>query len=148
LSTEHRAASSQDHIPLALSQSGSALTLSVMSGASSTPLALELAASSAIQRVQQALAQLGEPASVKHLQNLCGMRTATVCSALAELSGRGPVSRAGRGYQLSILWIRKAFPFPALQTPREMKRETPRSTARVFRMTNGGLQTILKRSAR
>ena len=101
LSTEHRAAASQDHIPLALSQSGSALTLSVMSGACLTPLAPELAASSATQRVQQALAQLSEPASVKHLQKLCGMRTTTVCSALVELSGRGLVSRPGQGYQLS-----------------------------------------------
>ena len=57
---------------------------------------------SATERVRQALAQLTEPASVQRLRELCGMRTASVCSALAELSGKGVVSHDGRGYQLKL----------------------------------------------
>jgi len=102
LSTEHRAAASQDHIPLVRSQSGSALTLSVMSDTTSTPLSPEPSATSPTERVRQTLAQLSEPASVQHLRKLCRMRTAAVCSALAELSERGLVSRDGRGYQLGV----------------------------------------------
>jgi len=98
LSTEHRAAPSQDHIPLALSQSASALSLSVMSNASLA--ALEPSATPATQRLQQTLAQLSEPASVQHLRKLCAMRTSSVCSALNELSDLGLVTRDSRGYQL------------------------------------------------
>src|SRR6266700_6885848 len=57
------------------------------------------------QRVRQALAQLQEPAPVQQLQKLCGIRTATVCSALAQLSASGEVVRDARGYQLKL-------PFP------------------------------------
>ena len=98
LSTEHRAAPSQDHIPLQLTQSGSALALTVLeqtppeSAPSPTP----------IERVQQALAQHQEPTPVQQLQKLCGMRTATVCAALAELTAQGLVTRDARGYQLKL----------------------------------------------
>jgi len=57
------------------------------------------------QRVRQALAQLQEPAPVQQLQKLCGICTATVCSALAEVSASGKVVRDARGYQLKL-------PFP------------------------------------
>ena len=96
LSTEHRAAPSQDHIPLQLTQSGSALALSVLDrpvsepGAEPTPL----------DRVRQTLAELHEPVPVQQLRKLCGIRTAAVCSALEELSQLGEVSRDARGYQL------------------------------------------------
>src|SRR6266581_2393565 len=82
-----------------------------MSGASLTTLTPEPvrlssgpkpSATSASERVRQTLAQVSKPASVQHLRKLCGMRTATVCSALAELSQRGLVSRDGRGYQLTV----------------------------------------------
>ncbi len=98
LSTEHRAAPSQDHIPLQLTQSGSIVALkvvvlsSVESEAVPTPT----------ERVRQALIQLQEPIPVQQLQKLCGMRTAKVCSALAELSTRGEVVRDARGYQLRL----------------------------------------------
>jgi len=96
LSTEHRAAPSQDHIPLQLTQSGSALALSVLDrpvsepGVEPTPL----------DRVRQTLAELHEPVPVQQLRKLCGIRTAAVCSALEELSQLGEVSRDARGYQL------------------------------------------------
>jgi hypothetical protein len=101
LSTEHRAAPSQDHIPLQLTQSGSALALRVLeptdreADAPPTPLA----------RLRRTLAQLKEPAPVQHLRKLCGMRAATLCSALAELSAKGEVVRDAKGYQLKL-------PFP------------------------------------
>ena len=85
LSTEHRAAPSRDHIPLQLTQSGSALALTVLE----RPIAQPDTPPTPIEQVRQALAQLQEPSSVQQLQKLCGIRTANVCSALAELSATG-----------------------------------------------------------
>lgn len=101
LSTEHRAAPSQDHIPLQLTESGSTMALSVLAG----PLAQPSTQPTPVERVRQALAQLQEPAPVQQLRKLCGMRTADVCSALENLSKLGEVSRNSRGYQLNL-------PFP------------------------------------
>jgi hypothetical protein len=101
LSTEHRAAPSRDHIPLQLTQSGSALALTVLE----RPIAQPDTPPTPIEQVRQALAQLQEPSSVQQLQKLCGIRTANVCSALAELSANGEVVRDARGYQLKL-------PFP------------------------------------
>jgi hypothetical protein len=101
LSTEHRAAPSRDHIPLQLTQSGSALALTVLE----RPIAQPDTPPTPIEQVRQALAQLQEPSSVQQLQKLCGIRTANVCSALAELSAKGEVVRDARGYQLKL-------PFP------------------------------------
>jgi hypothetical protein len=98
LSTEHRAAPSQDHIPLQLTQTGSALALRI-----AQPAALPLETPPApIERVRQILTQLHEPAPVHRLQKLCGIRTTKVCSALAELSTLGEVVRDARGYQLKL----------------------------------------------
>jgi len=55
--------------------------------------------------MRQAVAQLQEPIFVQQLQKLCGIRTASVCSALAELSSQGEVIRDARDYQLKL-------PFP------------------------------------
>jgi hypothetical protein len=101
LSTEHRAAPGQDHIPLQLTQSGSALALAVLERSLVEPAMPP----TPVERVRQTLAQLQEPAPLNHLRKLCGMRTAAVCSALAELSTRGEVVRDAKGYQLKL-------PFP------------------------------------
>jgi len=101
LSTEHRAAPSQDHIPLQLTQAGPALALSVLERPSVEPDAPP----TPLARLRQTLAQLTEPAPVQQLRKLCGMRAATLCSALAELSAKGEVVRDARGYQLKL-------PFP------------------------------------
>ena len=58
-----------------------------------------------IDRVREALARLKEPAPIQHLRKLCGIRMTAVCSALAQLSATGEVSRDARGYQLKL-------PFP------------------------------------
>jgi hypothetical protein len=96
LSTEHRAAPGRDHIPLQLTQSGSALALTVLERSTVEPDAPV----TPVERVRQVLAQLQEPIPVQQLQKLCGIRTAAVCSALAELSNQGEVVRDARGYQL------------------------------------------------
>jgi hypothetical protein len=98
LSTEHRAAPSRDHIPLPLAESASALALTVVDRSTAQPDVPP----TPTQRVRQALAQLQEPTPVHQLQKLCGIRTATVCSALAELSASGEVIRDTRGYQLKL----------------------------------------------
>jgi hypothetical protein len=100
LSTEHRAAASQDHIPLQLTQSGSVVALQVVDRSSVTP---PEAPPSPTERVRQALAQLQQPIPIQQLQKLCGIRTAKVCSALAELSNSGQVVHDARGYQLKLL---------------------------------------------
>ena len=101
LSTEHRAAPSQDHIPLALTQSGSALALAVLPTAGPTS-GSPAPVASATERVRQVLIQQTEPISVQRLRELCAMRMATVCAVLAELSGQGVVTQDGRGYQLNL----------------------------------------------
>ena len=98
LSTEHRAAASQDHIPLQLTQTGSALALCVASDSTITEPDSE---PSALQRVEQILAGLDQPVTVQQLRKLCGLRTATVCSCLAQLADNGMVSHDSRGYQLT-----------------------------------------------
>ena len=101
LSTEHRAAPSQDQIPLQLAASGSDLALAVVE-----PRGVEVdAPATPLERVRQALAQSQEPVPVHALRKRCGIRTATLCAALNELSQRGEVHRDPRGYQLKL-------PFP------------------------------------
>jgi hypothetical protein len=101
LSTEHRAAPGQDHIPLQLTQAGHALALAVLERSAVEPATPP----TPVDRVRQTLAQLQEPAPLNQLRKLCGMRTAAVCSALTELSNQGEVVRDARGYQLKL-------PFP------------------------------------
>ena len=103
LSTEHRAAPSQDHIPLELTQTGSALALMVLEG---PPASESKTEATPVQRVRAALAQLQEPVfSVQQLRKLCAIRTETLCAALEELTQQGELSRNAKGYQLNL-----AFP--------------------------------------
>lgn len=98
LSTEHRAAPGRDHIPLQLTEAGPALALAVLE----RPLAEPGTQPTPVERARQTLAQLQEPVPLQQLRKLCGMRTATVCSALAELSEKGEVVHDARGYQLKL----------------------------------------------
>lgn len=97
LSTEHRAAPSQDHIPLHLAQPGPTLALAGASNVEADPPPESVA-----HRVRRVLADLKEPISVQRLRQLCGLRTATVCAALAQLSEQGLVCHDNRGYQLNL----------------------------------------------
>ena len=99
LSTEHRAAPSEDHIPLQLAQCGSALALRVQEG----PLSEPKTEPTPVERVRAALAQLQEPVfSVQQLRKLCAIRTETLCAALEELTQQGELSRNSKGYQLNL----------------------------------------------
>jgi hypothetical protein len=110
LSTEHRAAASQDHIPLELTQAGAALALSVVADNCSVPEpGSEPGGGQTLQRIQQILAGLEQPATVQQLRKLCGLRTTTVCSCLAQLTQTGVVSHDSRGYQLN-----RVSPSPAV----------------------------------
>ena len=89
------AAPSRDHIPLQLTQIESALTLSVLTDPppnSTDP--------SPAERVHQILAQQTQPISLQRLRQLCGLRTATVSTALNQLLEQGLVVRGADGYQL------------------------------------------------
>lgn len=101
LSTEHRAAPCRDHIPLQLTQTDSRVALKVVECSTvqseRPPTPTEI--------VRKALTQLQQPIPIQQLQKRCGIRTATVCSALAELSATGEVTHDARGYQLKL-------PFP------------------------------------
>jgi hypothetical protein len=100
LSTEHRAAPSQDHIPLELTQTGSAVALTVLEG---QPACQSNTEATPVQRVRAALAQLQEPVfSVQQLRKLCAIRTETLCTALDELTQQGELSRNAKGYQLNL----------------------------------------------
>ncbi len=98
LSTEHRAAPSRDHIPLQLVESGTSVALTL----APRPTAQPDTEPTPLERVRHALAQCHQPAPVQQLQKLCGLRTATVCSALSELSHQGTVVRLPQGYQLKL----------------------------------------------
>jgi len=97
LSTEHRAAPSRDHIPLQLTQSESAVALSIWTQSAGPP---SPAISSTTQRVRQVLAELQEPVTLTTLRKLCVMRTSSLCAALAELTALGLIIRTDKGYQL------------------------------------------------
>ena len=101
LSTEHRAAPSQDHIPLQLTESASTVSLTVVQPTQPQPDS----APTPVQRVREALAQLNAPVAARQLQKLCGIRTAAMCAALTELSNKGEVVRNDKGYQIKL-------PFP------------------------------------
>ena len=100
LTTEHRAAPSQEHLPLALTQTGAALALALTHPGAHPPNTHP--AVSPNERVRAALSGLSEPIPVQRLRQLCGMRTSAVCAALAELSEQGMVSHDERGYQLRL----------------------------------------------
>jgi len=100
LTTEHRAAPSQEHLPLALTQTGDALALALTHTVAVAATSKSTVSPS--QRVRDALSSLAEPVPVQRLRQLCGMRTAAVCAALAELSEQGLVSHDDRGYQLKL----------------------------------------------
>ena len=101
LTTEHRAAPSQEHLPLALTQAGAALALALTHTGAAEPVVKSTAASPS-ERVRQALSGLSDPVPVQRLRQLCAMRTADVCAALAELSEQGLVCHDNRGYQLKL----------------------------------------------
>lgn len=111
LCTEHRAAPSQDHLALELVDSGTALALSLVNS-DSPPGPSAPDPPSSDQRILQALASLNRPTSVKELRKLCGIKTATLCAALAQLRAEGLVHRQTGGYRLANVDNRTVSQFP------------------------------------
>ena len=97
LTTEHRAAPSQEHIPLQLAPSASAWTLSVVPAAAAAAPAAE---TEPLDRVRQALAQSDQPLPVRRLRQLCGLRMAAVCACLEQLQQQGRLIHTAQGYHL------------------------------------------------
>ncbi|MBI1993158.1 MAG: AAA family ATPase [Deltaproteobacteria bacterium] len=114
LSTEHRAAASQNHIPLQLTQSGPALSLLLTRAGSPATHPTE---PSPVERVRQALAQIPEPASVQQVRQRCGMRTTSVCACLSQLTEQGIVRRDPSGYRLIHPDTSPSVSFPVIALP-------------------------------
>jgi hypothetical protein len=93
LSTEHRAAPSQDHIPLQLTQSGSALALSLL--ADPPEESSNQDGSSTTERVRRVLTQVKDSTIPRHqslLRELGQSRTDAGRAHSAQLFGRIPAA--------------------------------------------------------
>lgn len=108
LCVEHRAAPSQENIPLRLSSCGQALALTLT--APSSPPNPQPAAPA--ERVLQAMATLNRPASTQKLRKLCRIRTATLCDTLAELTAQGRLAHGPNGYSLTHHHDQPTVSFP------------------------------------
>jgi hypothetical protein len=97
LTTEHRAAPSQDHLPLQLTQSDKALALALVKAPA---LAAAPGEPSPLEKVRQTLAQLQAPVTGQELRKLCAMRTATLGDCLDQLQQRHELVHTAQGYQL------------------------------------------------
>jgi hypothetical protein len=98
LSIEHRAAPSQNGIPLCLVERGAALALEV---STPPPLTATPATTTPQERVTQALASAAAPISLASLRDTCRMRTQSVSAALVQLVAQGRVLKSPDGYMLA-----------------------------------------------
>jgi hypothetical protein len=99
LTTEHRAAPSQDHIPLQLTQTDKALVLALVNPPADSPSPGE---PPPLEKVCQALAQLSGPVPAHQLRKLCAMRMATLCECLKQLEEQGELTHSSQGYQRRV----------------------------------------------
>lgn len=123
LTIEHRAAASVPDIPVALQSRNNHLALSVLElqpSSTRTP-----ATNSAIDRVEQVLAQTSTPLPFSALRQACRIRTERLSKALVELKQKGRVIKTVHGYQLKTAGVYR-FPFPkTLTSSGKRKPETP-----------------------
>ena len=97
LSIEHRAAPSQNGLPLALRAIDDALALHLVDA---TPPTTPSCPSPA-DTLEHVLAQADRPLTLAELRHACRLRTARVCQALAALTAQGRVEKTAGGYQLA-----------------------------------------------
>lgn len=98
LSIEHRAAASPEPLALELTAAKDAVALRIVEPQKTlTPPQPVTPA----ERVRQALAQAGEPLSIRQLRGLCQMRTTNLCQLLSELTKDGTLQHTQTGYKLS-----------------------------------------------
>jgi hypothetical protein len=98
LTVEHRSAASLPAIAVKLDATGDGLALRVVD---STAGVTQPSKPSLSERVEQALLAAERPLSVAALREACRVRTATLCSLLADLSTKGRVQRTPDGYILT-----------------------------------------------
>jgi hypothetical protein len=99
LSVEHRAAPSCAGILLGLRADADALALEVLDRPA--PVASPIPSTSPADRVEQVLAEAIAPVSLAVLRQMCRMRTARLCEALAALTTSGRIRKTPAGYQLA-----------------------------------------------
>jgi hypothetical protein len=97
LSMEHRAAAEEEDVALELRREGPALALAPRTAA----LPAAPPPTSASQRVLQAMEKATASVSTQQLRQLCGLRTATLCTTLTALRQAGRVAHGPNGYTLS-----------------------------------------------
>jgi hypothetical protein len=127
LSVEHRAAPSQDNIPVELCANGSALALAVKTGQSQSATVSAVTHTQRqsrpernCQRVIQAMENLDQPVSIQQLRKLCRIRTATLCETLTTLKDQGHVIHGPSGYSLTKAQGKTAavsFPDTPMESP-------------------------------
>jgi RecA-family ATPase len=98
LTAEHRAAPGIDSIPLALHQNGDTLSLQLTTTNTHSDHPSEKPTH--IERIESALS--AGPMSLAKLRGACGIRTATLCTTLKNLTETGTIIKTGTGYALAI----------------------------------------------
>jgi len=116
LSVEHRAAASIDDFSIELKVQGDALALQRVEDESNLK-APDPHAPSAIERVEQVLAQASTPLSIRQVRKACRMRMSNVGQALETLTAQGHVLKRANGYRLAD--AASAFPVsrPSIEPP-------------------------------
>ena len=109
LSIEQRAAPSGGHVPLALAETQGGLALTVVDEATD----IEPEPASVQERVMQALKLAEQPLSTQKLRKQCRIRTATLCTILAELARQGAIARGPEGYAIAAP-LPVSFPAPPI----------------------------------
>jgi AAA domain len=101
LSIEHRAAPSADRLQLALRADPPALALEVVDQPTAEQRNQTSSQPSALQRIEQILAEATAPCSQRQLREAARMRASHVTEVLAKLVANGRVTRSTDGYRLN-----------------------------------------------
>jgi RecA-family ATPase len=96
LTTEHRAARSQENIALQLNQSDPIVLELIHAQPEQTPTSKP----SVVERILNALSDVDRPLSANALRQRCAMKNATLCASLARMTDQGLISRDPQGYRL------------------------------------------------
>lgn len=113
LGVEHRAAPSCDGLSLKLQARGDALALQLADNEPDACRPDHHPTPSAIQRVEQVLAERSEPCSIRQLRQACRMRMSRVGQALETLVAQGKVIKSSEGFRLAD----PTSPFPVSHPP-------------------------------
>lgn len=112
LSVEHRAAASIDDVNVKLESQDDALALRLVESESNSHMT-EQHAPSPIERVENVLAAVSAPLSIRQVRQACRMRMSSVAQALETLAAQGRVIKTSNGYHLADA----GSAFPVSHTP-------------------------------